>query len=92
MNRDIVEGGWKQIKGKVHVHWCKLIGDPLGVVSGRHTQYDGERQSSYGAIRSKPLGAAMQTHPARLLSLKRPAGGNPSRTAPFLAVHTHDPH
>ena len=38
MNRDIVQGNWKQFKGKVQVRWGMLIGDYLRVISGRSTQ------------------------------------------------------
>jgi len=69
MNRDIVEGNWKQFKGKVQVRWGRLIGDYLGVVSGKRTQLAGEIQRSYGVIRSKTLTGAMRTrYPARAAS------------------------
>ena len=89
MNRDIVEGSWKQIKGKVHVRWSMLIGDPLGAVSGRHTQYDGERQSAYGAIHSKPLSDA-RTRAPHIVPLKRTAVGDLPRAASDQAIHAHE--
>ncbi len=55
MNRDLVAGSWNQFKGKVQVRWCLLIGDHLGVITGKRIQLAGERQSSYGALRSKTL-------------------------------------
>lgn len=55
MNRDFVEGSWKQFKGKTRAGWSMLIGNHLGVISGKRTQYDGERQRAYGIIRSKIL-------------------------------------
>lgn len=88
MNRDTVIGGWKQIKGKVHARWSAMIGDPLGVVSGRHTQYDGERQSAYGAIHAKSLGAAHHRAP-RLDPLKRTMAADLPRSAPVLAMRAH---
>ncbi len=93
MNRDIVEGSWKQFKGKVRVRWSMLIGDHLGVVSGRHAQYDGERQSAYGSIRSKTLRTSMKTrYPARLVSPKRMLAGDLPRTASVLAIHAREQH
>lgn len=69
MNRDMVEGNWKQFKGKAHVRWGMLIGDYLGVITGRRTQLAGERQSAYGVIRSKTLSGAMRTrYPVRPIS------------------------
>jgi uncharacterized protein YjbJ (UPF0337 family) len=58
MNRDIVKGNWKKFKGKVQVRWGTLIGDHLGVITGRRTQSAGERQWAYGVIRSKTLRGA----------------------------------
>lgn len=91
MNSDIVAGNWKQFKGKVQVQWGMLIGDYLGVVTGRRTQLAGERQWAYGAIRSKSLRGSMRTHyPARSFS-SNPAGpGNPPPKASVLAIHTHE--
>jgi len=53
MNRDIVQGNWKQFKGKVRVRWGRLIGDYLGVITGRRTQSVGERQRAFGVFRAK---------------------------------------
>lgn len=77
MNRDIVEGNWKQFKGKVQVRWGRLTGDYLGVVTGKRTQLAGEIQRSYGAIRSKKLAGAMGTtrYPARPVSSSASAQG-----------------
>lgn len=55
MNRDIVEGNWKQLKGRMQVQWGRLIGDHLGVITGKRTQVAGEQQRAYGAIRAKTL-------------------------------------
>jgi len=55
MNRDIVAGSWKQFKGKLQVLWGMLIGDHLGVITGRRTQVVGERQWAYGLLRSRTL-------------------------------------
>lgn len=69
MNRDIVAGNWKQLKGRTQAGWSVLIGDPLGVIAGRRTQVAGARQSAYGAIRSKTLGGGARTrYPGRPVS------------------------
>lgn len=69
MNRDIVAGNWKQFKGRAQARWSALIGDPLGVITGRRTQVAGARQRAYGAVRSKTLSGAMRTrYPARPIS------------------------
>lgn len=59
MNLDIVQGKLKQFKGKVRVRWCVLFGDHLGAISAKRTQSAGERQSAYGALRSKGLRGTM---------------------------------
>ncbi len=66
MNRDLVEGNWNQFKGMVQVRWGMLIGDHLGVITGRRTQLFGDRQRAYGVIRSKTLRGNMRVRsPAR---------------------------
>jgi uncharacterized protein YjbJ (UPF0337 family) len=55
MNRDIVEGNWKQLKGKVKTRWGKLTDDHLDVISGKRMQFAGEMQEAFGAIRSRAL-------------------------------------
>ena len=34
MNRDRIEGNWKQIKGKIQQKWGKLTDDDLDVING----------------------------------------------------------
>jgi uncharacterized protein YjbJ (UPF0337 family) len=48
MNRDRVEGSWKQLSGKVGEQWSKLIGDEPGVNAARHTQLAGSIQVRHG--------------------------------------------
>jgi len=64
MNRDLVQGNLKQFKGKVRVSWSTLIGDHLGVISGKRTQSAGERQSAYGELRAKALRGTSNAHSA----------------------------
>lgn len=64
MNRDTVQGGWKQLKGRMQVQWGKLTGDYLRVITGRCTQIDGERQCAYAIILSETLrGKKTRRHP-----------------------------
>jgi uncharacterized protein YjbJ (UPF0337 family) len=93
MNRDIVEGNWKQFKGMVQVRWGMLIGDYFSVISGRRTQSAGERQSAYGVILSKSLTGGMKIRcPVRAFSPNTKVIGNLQRKAPVLAIHTHAHH
>lgn len=48
MNRDIIEGNWKEFKGKVKAQWGKLTDDRLDVIDGKRDQLTGEIQEAYG--------------------------------------------
>jgi len=48
MNRDIIEGNWKQLKGKVKVQWGRLTDDDLDVIDGRREVLAGKIQERYG--------------------------------------------
>ena len=41
MNKDILEGQWKQIKGKVKQQWGRLTDDELDQMSGRYDELAG---------------------------------------------------
>jgi uncharacterized protein YjbJ (UPF0337 family) len=53
MNRDRIEGNWKQFKGNVQQHWGKLTGDHLDIVAGKRDQMAGAIQKSYGISRDE---------------------------------------
>ena len=53
MNRDILSGNWKQLKGKVQAQWGKLTDDDLGVIEGRQTELVGRLQERYGLARDE---------------------------------------
>ena len=48
MNWDIVEGNWKQYKGKVKAQWGKLTDDHLDVIAGKRVELAGKIQEAYG--------------------------------------------
>jgi len=48
MNKHILEGNWKQLKGKVKERWGKLTDDQLDVIEGKRDQLLGRIQESYG--------------------------------------------
>lgn len=48
MNWDIVEGNWKQFKGKVRVRWGKLTDDQLDLIAGKRIELAGKIQEAYG--------------------------------------------
>ena len=51
MNLDVVEGTWKQMKGKVREHWGKLTHDHLGTMRGHFDQLAGEAQEARGVAK-----------------------------------------
>ncbi len=53
MNWDIVEGNWKQFKGKVKTQWGKLTDDHLDVIAGKRDALVGRIQEIYGVNREE---------------------------------------
>lgn len=41
MNRDRLQGNWKQISGKLQEHWGALTDDPLTAAAGRRDRLAG---------------------------------------------------
>jgi uncharacterized protein YjbJ (UPF0337 family) len=48
MNKNIIEGNWKQLKGKAKLQWGKLTDDHLDVIAGKRDQLVGKIQEAYG--------------------------------------------
>ena len=42
MDRNRVEGNWKQLSGKVKEKWGKLTDDDLDIINGRREQLEGK--------------------------------------------------
>lgn len=55
MNRDILEGQWKQIKGKVKQQWGRLTDDELDQMSGSYEELAGVIQERYGYSREEAM-------------------------------------
>jgi uncharacterized protein YjbJ (UPF0337 family) len=53
MNKDTIEGNWKQIKGKVKERWGKLTDDELDRVEGNYDILCGKIQKAYGLSREE---------------------------------------
>ncbi len=53
MNKDTIEGNWKELKGKVKTQWGKLTDDRLDVIDGKRDQLAGEIQQAYGVSREE---------------------------------------
>jgi uncharacterized protein YjbJ (UPF0337 family) len=48
MDRNRIEGNWKQFTGKAKEHWGKLTDDDLKIIDGRREQLEGKLQERYG--------------------------------------------
>ena len=53
MNWDIVEGNWKQFKGKVKSQWVNLTDDQLDVIGGKRVELAGKIQEAYGLTKDE---------------------------------------
>lgn len=53
MNWDIVEGNWKQFKGKVRSRWGKLTDDQLDLIAGKRIELAGKIQEAYGVTKDE---------------------------------------
>jgi len=53
MNRDTMEGNWKQLKGKVREQWGKLTDDDLDQAAGKRDQLVGRIQERYGRAKDE---------------------------------------
>ena len=48
MNRDILKGNWKELKGKVRERWGELTDDEIDQIEGEREQLVGVLQKHYG--------------------------------------------
>lgn len=48
MNKDILKGKWKEIKGKVKQQWGDLTDDEITHVEGNYDELSGLLQQKYG--------------------------------------------
>jgi uncharacterized protein YjbJ (UPF0337 family) len=53
MNRDILAGKWKELKGSVKEKWGKLTDDELDQAAGRFDQLSGLIQQRYGYAKDR---------------------------------------
>ncbi|TPW31032.1 CsbD family protein [Martelella alba] len=48
MNRNRLEGNWKQFKGEIRAQWGKLSSDDIDIVAGEREKLIGKIQERYG--------------------------------------------
>jgi uncharacterized protein YjbJ (UPF0337 family) len=53
MNKDVMQGKWREMKGTVKEQWGKLTDDDLDKIEGKSEQLLGLLQQRYGYARDK---------------------------------------
>lgn len=53
MNKDIIEGNWKQLKGSVQQQWGNFSDDVVEQINGSREKLLGAIQKSYGVAREE---------------------------------------
>lgn len=53
MNSDILQGNWKELRGKIKQQWGKLTDDDLDVIDGQTDELVGKIQERYGKARDE---------------------------------------
>lgn len=54
MNKDTIEGNWKQLKGKVKEQWGKLTYDDFDVIAGKRDQLLGRIRNATASAATRP--------------------------------------
>lgn len=53
MNNDILEGKWKQLKGRIQEQWGELTNDEVDQIQGKKDVLVGKLQEKYGYTRDE---------------------------------------
>ena len=53
MNRDILEGKWKQLRGEIRETWGELTDDEIDQIAGKRDKLAGTLQEKYGWSRNE---------------------------------------
>ncbi len=48
MNKDIIQGNWKEVKGKLKQQWGNLTDNDIAKMSGTRQELQGALQKTYG--------------------------------------------
>ena len=48
MNKDIIKGHWKELKGQIKQQWGKITDDDLTQLEGSYDELEGLLQRKYG--------------------------------------------
>lgn len=53
MNKDMIEGDWKKLKGKVRETWGDITDDEFDRIAGKRDQLVGAIQKRYGVAKDE---------------------------------------
>jgi uncharacterized protein YjbJ (UPF0337 family) len=53
MNKDIIQGNWKQFKGEAQKRWGRFTNDELDQIEGNREKLLGQVQKSYGIAKDE---------------------------------------
>jgi uncharacterized protein YjbJ (UPF0337 family) len=53
MNKDVIEGKWKQLRGQIKETWGALTDDDLDRIAGKYDILVGKLQEKYGYSREE---------------------------------------
>lgn len=53
MNSDIIQGNWKEVKGKIKQKWGKINDDEITKMKGSYEELAGKIQTAYGYKKEK---------------------------------------
>jgi len=82
MNKDVLEGKWKQLRGKVKTTWGKLTDDDLDKIAGRADMLAGVLQEKYGYAKDRAEAEIKRLFDD--VDVSTTSGKSGSRTVPAL--------
>jgi uncharacterized protein YjbJ (UPF0337 family) len=53
MNKDIIQGKWKEIKGQLKQQWGKLTDNEISQMQGTYEELEGVLQKKYGYAKNE---------------------------------------
>jgi len=53
MDWNVIEGNWRQLKGKLREKWGHLTEDDLDKIAGKREQLEGKIQERYGMTKAE---------------------------------------
>jgi uncharacterized protein YjbJ (UPF0337 family) len=82
-NRDVLQGKWKQIRGKVREQWAQIADHDLDKIVGKREQLVGLVQEKYGYTKGKAEKDV--DFFLRKMNLRAPKGTNAIRISAAIA-------